>query len=254
MICRKRTLCLTLFLIAVSVTIFSACKKDKMEGDGKVTMQFSNFFGNQELKLHDKTYITANGDELSISSFKYYISNIELRTSDNTVYKETESYHLLNAEENESLKFVLDKVPSNDFVEISFLIGVDSIRNVSGAQTGALDPAHGMFWTWNSGYIMAQMEGKSPQSTMTGNLVQFHIGGFKGENNTIKKVVLKLPSTLAVEQGKIPVVNIKADASAWFKAPVIDIATTNNCQMPGTCAKLIADNYADMFTVISVNN
>jgi hypothetical protein len=39
---------------------------------------------------------------------------------------------------------------------LSFVIGVDSARNVSGAQTGALDPANGMFWTWNTGYIMAK--------------------------------------------------------------------------------------------------
>jgi hypothetical protein len=51
-----------------------------------------------------------------------------------------------------------------DITGIRFLLGVDSARNVSGIQTGALDPARGMFWTWNSGYVMAKIEGSSPSA------------------------------------------------------------------------------------------
>ena len=66
------------------------------------------------------------------------------------------------------------------------MIGVDSARNTSGAQLGALDPANSMFWSWNSGYIFVRMEGNSPQSTQPYNKLQFHIGGFKGATNCIK--------------------------------------------------------------------
>ena len=54
-------------------------------------------------------------------------------------------------------------MPAGNYNSLSFLLGVDSMHNVSGAQTGALDPANDMFWTWNSGYVMAKMEGASPR-------------------------------------------------------------------------------------------
>jgi hypothetical protein len=50
--------------------------------------------------------------------------------------------HLSKSELNTSLK---------NITAIKFLLGVDSLKNVSGIQTGALDPAKGMFWTWNTG-------------------------------------------------------------------------------------------------------
>jgi hypothetical protein len=61
---------------------------------------------------------------------------------------------------------------------MEFMIGVDSARNNSGAQTGALDPTNGMFWSWSTGYIMAKFEGTSAQSPAAANALKFHIGGF----------------------------------------------------------------------------
>ncbi|WP_316930094.1 MbnP family protein, partial [Hymenobacter sp. IS2118] len=42
----------------------------------------------------------------------------------------------------------LKDIPVGDYQSVSFTVGVDSARNVAGAQTGALDPNNGMFWTW----------------------------------------------------------------------------------------------------------
>jgi len=39
----------------------------------------------------------------------------------------------------------------NDVETLSF--GLDSIDNVQTSFEGALDPIHGMFWTWNAGYV-----------------------------------------------------------------------------------------------------
>ncbi|MBA3900572.1 MAG: hypothetical protein H0X62_10240 [Bacteroidetes bacterium] len=246
---------LALIFTALIFISFSSCKKKKEEGESNASIQMANYFDAEVLNLNGKTYKTAKGDEVSITTFDYYISNIQLNAADNSAYVEKESYHLLKTSDAATLKFSLSEIPVNEYVSITFTIGVDSIRNVSGAQTGALDPAHGMFWTWNSGYIMAMLEGTSPQSTMAGNLFQFHIGGFAGENNVLKRITLEFPSPLKIEKGKTPTLNLKADAAQWFKSPNnIDLSITNNCQMPGACAKTIAGNYANMFSVISVNN
>src|SRR5690606_2936849 len=95
--------------------------------------------------------------------------------------------------------------------------GVDSLRNVSGAQTGALDPVHGMFWDWNTGYIMAKFEGNAPASPSNGKLL-YHVGGFSGEHNTLQRVTLNLPNTMKLIDNSAQL-KIEADLGEWFKNP-----------------------------------
>ena len=50
------------------------------------------------------------------------------------------------------------------FLLFNSCLGVDSLRNVTGVQTGALDPAMDMYWTWNTGYVMAKLEAAAQQA------------------------------------------------------------------------------------------
>ena len=67
----------------------------------------------------------------------------------------------------ESQEVVLKNIPAGDYNQITFTIGVDSLRSTMDVskRPGVLDPAQGhdgMYWTWNSGYIFFKMEGISP--------------------------------------------------------------------------------------------
>lgn len=104
-----------------------------------------------------------------------------MQTTDKKNIPELNSYHLINEEGTASKSFSFFVMPTQ-YNSLSFLIGVDSLKNVSGAQTGGLDPLNGMFWTWNTGYIMFKMEGNSPSSSVVNNKIEYHIGGFSGAN------------------------------------------------------------------------
>lgn len=153
-------------------------------------------------------------------------------------------------DEADSLSKIIDlSLPAADISSIQFLLGVDSIRNVSGIQTGALDPMKGMFWTWNSGYIMAKLEGTSESSTIGGHYFTYHIGGFKGENNVLKTITLLIPET----KESVQEIHITADINTWFKNKSdIKISETPVCHMPGALAKKIADNYSAMFSINAI--
>ncbi|MEO5995248.1 MAG: MbnP family protein [Chitinophagaceae bacterium] len=147
------------------------------------------------------------------------------------------------------------KAGPNKYDHISFIIGVDSARNFSGAQTGALDPANGMFWTWNSGYIMAKLEGSSPISTQPDNRIEYHIGGFKDPDNVLQKVVLPFPETASIDfsPNSTATVTITANVNAWFNNPnELHIAQTPVCMTPGDLSKKIAENYSKMFTITHI--
>ncbi len=218
------------------------------DGKGAMSITFQNIAGTQPLILGSAWYMNANGDSFKVNTYKYYISNVVLMTADGSEFKEFESYHLIDEANNQSKSFELNHVPEGNYVKMKFLMGVDSARNVSGAQTGALDLMHGMFWDWNTGYIMAKLEGNSPQAP-SGSIV-FHTGGFSGTFNVLRQVTLEFPQPAEIKAGKTPNVHIKADILEWFQNPsVIDFKETSEVMGGSKYLNVLADNYADMFTV-----
>lgn len=130
------------------------------------------------------------------------------------------------------------------------MLGVDSLHNVSGAQSGALDPALGNFWSWNTGYIMLKFEGNSPKAPTTDGQLLFHCGGFSGTNSVLKTITLPLPNAIAVTKSQTPHVHFTTDLLQLFKSPnMIDFSQTTTIHMPGADAKKLSDNYASMFTI-----
>lgn len=255
-------------VVAIALTLFN-CKKNKNTEPepeplpapntptataGNLKLNFEAMVGDSSLVFATSTYTNDAGNTFNVTLFKYYISNIKLTKTDNSVWTETNSYHLVD-HSNSSLVNIAN-VPFGNYKAIEFTIGVDSARNNSGAQTGALDPSNGMFWSWNSGYIMAKFEGTSPQSTATGNNLKFHIGGFSGATNTIRVATPSFNNdTAKVTTSFSPTVHLTTNLLEWFKTPtVINFATVNTIHMPGTMAKTVADNYADMFTVEHIHN
>jgi len=213
-----------------------------------VRISFCNMIDTAAMQLRE-TYKNSFGEEYTIRTFKYYISNISLVTAKSKIVL-FPGVHLIN-EADSTTKTITIKAPAEDFTGISFHLGPDSIYNVSGTQTGDLDPAKGMFWTWNSGYIMAKLEATSPVSSAVNSNVSYHIGGFKPGVNTQRKITLPFPRTLR-NTGSNEIV-IAANANKWFDAKhTLKIAGDAVCATPGKLAVQFADNYAEMFTIASV--
>lgn len=173
-----------LFIITLIAVALFGCNKDNSSETNLAPLKIS--FNLQTLGAPIDTtiqYTNNSGEKFKISTFKFYVSLVEaVNSSTNFKATETESYHLVDLADPNSHQFTVN-LKNGIYDKLNFNIGVDSVRNVSGAQTGALDPVHGMFWTWNTGYIFAKLEGKSPSSTAPFQMFTYHIGGFKtGEN------------------------------------------------------------------------
>jgi len=244
------------------VLLLSSCKKDapvNLHPTSSVVFKFNNMVGDSALVLNNaKSYVNANNDTFTVQAFKYYISNIKFTKSDGTVFSEKESYHLIDAGDVNRTQCTIANVPYGNYTSVSFMIGVDSARNCSGAQTGDLDPALGMFWMWDTGYIFAELVGTSPQDTAAGlnHLFTYAIIGFKGQYNAIKTVGLNFfNDTVKVSPTTIPQINLKTDVSEWFKTPTtISIAAVPYTDLPNQTTLNFANNYADMFTIQSIRN
>lgn len=229
-----------------------ACRKEssnevEQEDTGNVTLAFSHDVRGMPLNFTDE-FTNDYGEEYTVNRFKYYIHDISL-INDTTAISISPEYYLVNEEVAASKKISLS-TPVRTYQGISFLLGVDSVRNVSGAQTGALDPAHGMFWTWASGYITAKLEGHSPASTLSGQLFTYHVGGYKLPHVSYRRITLPFSENMIVAKDTAITVAIAADINTWFsRIHPIRIGTNPACHSPGQLANDIADNYEGMFSI-----
>ncbi|MFT3794285.1 MbnP family protein [Flavobacterium sp.] len=219
----KATYCWGLLLLAS--VVFGQADSTRIGFDLK--------FGKQPLRLHQK-YISGK-DTLEIGAFRFYIGHFECQLEDGSTIKDSRDYHLLDAEKPESLQIALP-LSSQKIKEVSFCIGVDSTASVSGALSGALDPANGMYWAWQSGYINLKIEGQSKSCPTRKNEFQFHIGGY-------------LPPHYAIRQVKLPMVGqnpvIAVDLAHFFSP--IALSKTNQVMVPGKNAMALADLSTEMF-------
>lgn len=214
------------------------------ESQAQQSISFQHFVGNQPLVLEDSIK-NGNAEILVIRRFKYYVSNLVLIDAQGNRQNISDTYYLINEAEPNSKKIILPNSNKN-YNAIEFVLGVDSARNCSGIQTGVLDPMQGMFWTWNTGYVFAKLEGSSPSSSLPAHAFTYHIGGFRTGENVLKTI------RLAISGSSLPKdLQVKVDLNAWFNSnsPLL-IAERPVCHSPGNLAMKIAANYAQMFSII----
>ena len=248
-------------LLVGCATLFS-CQKNvsgdnRSQGPANLKIQFNAMIDGDGL-VSGKNYKNFFAEDYSVKTFKFYIHAIELSNSQtNIVEKIDRSNHYLIDVNDPSSSFVQVSFPSSAYNRISFIVGVDSARNVSGAQNGALDPGKGMFWTWSTGYIMAKLEGNSPVANTPNHVIEYHIGGFKGSETVLRKVTLNFPAgkVADLKQGQQSTITVSANINSWFSyTNPIRISQNPVIMSPGLLASQVADNYSNMFTVADIVN
>lgn len=240
-------------VLAAAWLLPAGCQKEPVAApaNGPVELRLAHVAGTQPLAFNTP-YTNGFGETFTLTRFKYYLSNLVLTDSAGRAYAVPDSYFLVD-ESNPGSRTLSFAVPEGRYSSLSFLIGVDSTRNVSGAQTGALDPVLDMFWTWNTGYIMAKLEGTAPASPLPNHRIEYHIGGFRGSESALRRVSLPFNGLYTAARGRTLQVHLQADVLQWFNgAHPLSIAGQPTCTAPGTLASRFADNYATQFTLTAV--
>ena len=245
-----KTIKLTIAAAAALILGLASCKKEETTiptpvatGNGSVSVELSHKFGmmnEQTLTLGSPVIHPMKGDTMTFSKFKYFISNVKFKKADGTYWTESESYHIVDLSKAESLKLSFKDIPTGTYTQMEYTMGVDSTRNVSGAQTGALATTNDMYWGWNTGYIMLKAEG-TYKDNKADKMFAFHLGGFKGTENIVTKrtMVFEGANVLTVTENKTNTVNIEVNPGLlWHSAP--SVKTQNMVHMAGSATKLMA--------------
>jgi hypothetical protein len=208
---------------------------------GKLVLKFNYTANGKALLMGDGNHTNVFSENYTITRLKYYISNISL--SGNEVF-------LVDASKEDSIQ--VQAFPGV-YSKLVFTLGVDSILNCSGAQEGALDPLNGMFWTWNSGYVFFKLEGYSPASTADLHRIEHHIGGYQGIHKASRKIELFFKEPLLINETDFNTIYLQMDLDKYWQGKNdIIIAANALIMIPGEGAKRVADNFAGMFSIISI--
>ncbi len=251
-------------IAAILLSTFSCSDDDSSAETSSITIEFDNVVGTTNLQLNttNTPYTNSKGEAYKLTWLTYYVSNIKLKKADGTVYEDpmksdgSAGYYLVDEKDAQSQEVTLENVPAGDYTEITFTIGVDASQVNQGAQTGALDPANNLFWSWNSGYIFLAVEGVSPVSTETEHVFQYHVGGYKtdaasNQVNNIRTITLSFNGDVApVRAQHEPEVHLLFDVNKFFNGTGEQVTFSTNAarHSPLPC-KDLANNIPGAFVV-----
>ncbi|UPT68039.1 MAG: hypothetical protein M0D57_05095 [Sphingobacteriales bacterium JAD_PAG50586_3] len=165
------------FLMLIAAIAISGCKKEEnnIANSGTATINFANEVDGQAIALGTGTYQNAFGNQYKVDLLKYYITNITFIKDDNSEYN-INNYDLIDASNPASSNITIDSIPNGVYTNVRFYLGIDSLRNHTGAQEGDLDPINGMIWTWNTGYIFFKHEGSFIDANQQQQTILLHYG------------------------------------------------------------------------------
>jgi hypothetical protein len=147
-------------------------------------------FGSDAVEWGKVKYTSAKAETMSFSSLELYLSDFIWIDSSGKEWKEPGRVELLEAGgEKQNLSIFH---PFGSLKRVCFRFGLDSATQVSGRMEGDLDPALGMYWAWNTGYIQCRLEGNSVSSKGKKGKFEFHLGGYSSPWATDQKVCLDL--------------------------------------------------------------
>lgn len=210
-------------------------------------------FDNQNLEANKKYFFEDSMYYMSISNFKFYMSNIKITHFNGAkVYAKSDKIQLIdfnpNPNDDNASVYANSDISLNlfsyikDSCYLSFVIGVDSASSVSANFTESLDPTLGMYWAWNTGYIHLKMEGESNVIPSTNPKFIYHIGGYSGKfaTQTYCSSRVFLPSSAKNNP------YIKIDLKDYL-CEMMKTTREKMVMIPGAKAKKFADNFPMLF-------
>jgi hypothetical protein len=251
----KRYLYNIIFLSLCCVAGFQCKKKESPPAPdpaGTLKLEIQTDINGNRLALHTGKYVNANNDTFTVSTLKYYVSNITLKNSGGSLYKVPNSYYLIDASVSTDTTISIPNIPVGIYTEIGFSLGVDSINNHTGSQPAALNPtvAGDMFWLWAPGYKFMELEGYYA-GTKT---ILFDISGDVNYKKWLMNSTTANWTNINIKNNASSSVSLKANIDEMFKTPVTINFATMNSVSGGTDAQTIANNYADMFQLSGITN
>jgi hypothetical protein len=239
-----------LFFLAAVVTAFTftSCKKDNPENtEVSVTFVMEHVVGNEDVVFNDIRYTNTFGNNYSVATLKYFISDIRL-TCDCGSVVDFDLEHYVDGMDESTLSFTPStKVPVGNYNSISFIFGLSEEKNVDNRFPDP--PENGMEWPapLGGGYHYMKLEGKVEVTGGNPNNFQAHTGPTNGNPYFIEVV---LPSSeFTVVDGDL-ILTIRMDINKWWESPnTLDLNQVSSIMGNESAQQLLKENGGDVFSL-----
>lgn len=178
-----------LILVLIPLFLTSSCKNNKdnvnpVPASTQIEFSFEHSVGSKELNFNSIEYTNAFGNNYSVETLKYFVSDITLMKDDGTVVLIDEEHYVDAKDENTLLFKPETKIPTGEYLSISFIFGLSEEKNVNGMFPNP--PESNMEWpmAMGPGYHYMKLEGKYDSTDVIKNY-QAHTGATNGNQNFI---------------------------------------------------------------------
>lgn len=254
--------------VITSLCLFVSCSdddssQDDLSGTGKISLFYDHASNGDQIILNTSNHTNSNGETLTISRFNYIISNIKLHKTDGTIftYPKDESYFIINSELNQ-FEIDLDNVPPGDYNKITFGIGVDQEKYLTGEAEQQvfwdLSFSQNMTWAWITGYKFINYEGTFTSATnATPRNFKIHMGSHGTALDNYREQTVVFPAVAKVRKDKFPEVHFITDANKILdgihklrlEEALNPAGTTAIIMVNAEKAPKVAENATQMFSV-----
>ncbi|MBL1280698.1 MAG: hypothetical protein COA33_010515 [Fluviicola sp.] len=214
-----------------------------------MTFSFAHEVDGLSLDFDTIKYTNSIGNNYSVATLKYFISDIILHKSGGgTVLIDAE--HYIDAVDPTTLSFSpTDMIPNGTYTYLSFTFGLDSAKNVSASYLNP--PENNMEWplAMGPGYHYMKLEGKYDSLGIIKNY-QCHTGQSMGNPYFVN---LTLPVSSFTANGKNLAVELIMNVNKWWESPsLIDLNDVTGIMGNQVMQLQFMGNGADVFRVGSI--
>ena len=245
---------IVLIILSFVITL-SSCNKDEdspednTPTDVQLNIKLKHFVGIEHADFDTIMYTNAFGNNFSVVTLKYFISNITLYKSDGTEVLIDEEHYVDALDEATNTFIPAHKIPEGSYDSISFVFGLNEEKNVSGLFPNA--PESNMEWPipMGGGYHYMKLEGKFDENGTIKNY-QCHTGPTMGNPNFIE---VSLPVSQFTTSNNELTITIGMKINKWWESPnVFDLNDISGIMGDQSIQLLLQENGNDVFSLISV--
>lgn len=201
---------------------------------------FQFYFRNDRIVAGEYYHLPSSSkDSIRIDVVKCIVSNVAITDIEGITHRAENSFFFIDLDDSSSCKITLPISSLDRIKSIQFSIGTDSLTNADGVRGGALDPIHGMYWAWHSGYINFKLEGASSLCSNADHSFQYHLGGYLSPFETIQHFQFD------VKQNGLSA--IRMDLSKWIT--YLDLQEKPTVMTPGAVAHDLAKHLKETITI-----